>query len=456
MKRQLLRRYYLLGLTLILTIGCSSLFAQGDPVFKRDSVYVGKGINNTNDFENDRRIYFIEEDEQGRVLEKIIHRKNNDGEFEPFRRHLTSYDGPNLTQFVIQAWELMGGEWISIREDNYTFENDLLVNYLRRTLQEGVLADYRQWIYTFDEDDNEIEVNLQEMQEGEWVNRSRKQQSYNEEGDLLTQTLQKWVDNAWKNSRQRDWDYDMASGVTRKVTLSAWDTPTNEWIEVFIQTFSYNADSQWTGSSFQAWDQDNEVWVNTQRTQYLYNNQRNPIGQIMQLWENDEWRNNLRGGLTIENETQIAQIQQWDASADDWTNFLRYQQTIDANGITQEKLGMERWDSDSETWINRNFTQRFTYFWSEQVVNALQEVALPENCQLANPYQGGMPILCDLTGTSTNLQVELYDMMGRRVLQQSWASAQEGSIDSPPVPGLYLLRITQDQQTQHLQKIVIQ
>ena len=117
---------------------------------------------------------------------------------------------------------------------------------------------------------------------------------------------------------------------------------------------------------------------------------------------------------------------------------------------------MERWDSDSETWINRNFTQRFTYFWSEQVVNALQEVALPENCQLANPYQGGMPILCDLTGTSTNLQVELYDMMGRRVLQQSWASAQEGSIDSPPVPGLYLLRITQDQQTQHLQKIVIQ
>ena len=182
MKRQLLRRQYILSLSFLMMIGCGSLFAQGDQVFKRDSVYVDKGVNNTNDFENDRRIYFIEEDDQGRVLEKIIHRKNNGGEFEPFRRHLTTYDGPNLTQFVIQAWELMGEEWISIREDNYTFENNLLVKYLRRTMQEGVLADYRQWIYTFDEDENETEVNLQEMQEGEWVNRSRKQQAYNEEG----------------------------------------------------------------------------------------------------------------------------------------------------------------------------------------------------------------------------------------------------------------------------------
>ena len=456
MKRQLLRRHLFLGLTLILAIGHHNLLAQGDTVFKRDSVYIDQGINNTNEFENDRRIYFQEEDDQGRVLDKVIHRRNNSGEFEPFRRHLSTYEGPNLIQFVIQAWELMGEEWISIREDNYTFENNLLIKYLRRTMQEGVLSDYRQWSYSYDEDDNEVEVILQEMQEGAWVNRSRKEQTYNEDGELLTQTLQKWVDNAWKNSRQRNWDYDMASGLTRTVTLSAWDTPTNDWIEVFIQTFSYNADSQWTGSSYQAWDQDNEVWVNTQRTQYLYDNQRNPIGQIMQLWENDDWRNNLRGGLTINGDTQSSVIQQWNASTDSWSNFLRYQQTRAANGTTQEKLGMETWDASTESWINRNFTQRFTYFWSEQVVNALEKVTLPENCQVSNPYQGGLPIRCELADASTDLQVELYDMMGRRVFQQSWASAQGGSIDSPPLPGLYLLRITQDQRTQHLQKIVIQ
>lgn len=456
MNRQLLRRHLFWGLTLLLAAGHNFLFAQGDTVFKRDSVYIDQGINNTNEFENDRRIYFLEEDDQGRVLDKIIHRRNNSGEFEPFRRHLATYEGPNLKQFVIQAWELMDEEWISIREDNYTFENNLLIKYLRRTMQEGVLSDYRQWSHKYDEDDNEVEVILQEMQEGAWVNRSRKEQTYNDDGELLTQTLQKWVDNAWKNSRQRNWDYDMASGLTRTVTLSAWDTPTNAWIEVFIQTFSYNADSQWTGSSYQAWDQDNEVWVNTQRTQYLYDNQRNPIGQIMQLWENDDWRNNLRGGLSINGETHSSVIQQWNASTDTWSNFLRYQQTVASNGITEQKRGMETWDASTESWINRSFTQRFTYFWSAQVINALQEADLPENCQLANPYQGGMPIRCTLADASTNLQVELYDMMGRRVLQQSWASAQGGSIDSPPLPGLYLLRITQDQQTQHLQKIVIQ
>ncbi len=456
MNRQLLRRAALLSLIFFLGGGSDSLLAQENSVFKRDSVYIDQGINNTNDFENTRRIYFVQEDDQGRVLEKIIHRKNDVGAFEPFRRHLSTYEGSNLTQFVIQAWELMTEEWISIREDNYSFDNGLLVNYLRRTMQDGVLADYRQWNYVFDAEGNEVEVILQDKQVGEWINRSRKQQTFNEEGELLTQTLQKWENDSWKNSRQRAWDYDMASGLTRMVTLSAWDTPTSTWIDVFIQTFSYNAESQWTGSSYQAWDQDNEVWVNTQRTQYLYDNQRNPIGQIMQLWENDDWRNNLRGGLTINGETQSSVIQQWNASTDTWNNFLRYQQTVASNGITEQKRGMETWDASTESWINRNFTQRYTYFWSEQVVNALAAVALPENCKVANPYQGGLPIRCELADASTDLQVELYDMMGRRVLQQSWASTQGGSIDATPPPGLYLLRIAQNQQTQHLQKIVIQ
>lgn len=44
-------------------IGCGSLFVQGDQVFKRDLVYVDKGVNNINDFENDCCIYFIEEDD---------------------------------------------------------------------------------------------------------------------------------------------------------------------------------------------------------------------------------------------------------------------------------------------------------------------------------------------------------------------------------------------------------
>ena len=101
MKRQLLRRHLFLGLTLILAIGHHNLLAQGDTVFKRDSVYIDQGINNTNEFENDRRIYFQEEDDQGPVLDKVIHRRNNNGEFEPFRRHLSTYEGPNLTQFVI-------------------------------------------------------------------------------------------------------------------------------------------------------------------------------------------------------------------------------------------------------------------------------------------------------------------------------------------------------------------
>lgn len=456
MRRKLLRRYLTFGLTLFLGFGHSALIAQETNNLKRDSVYIDRGINNTNNFESDRRIYFLTEDDEGRVLDKVIHHKTDDGEFQPFRRHLSTYEGSNLTKFVIQAWELMNQEWVSIREDSYSFDNDLLNLYLRRTIDNGMLTDYRQWKYSYDADGNEVEVILQEMKDGQWVNLSRKQQSFNDNGDLLSQTLQKWVDNAWKNNRQREWEYDMMTNLTRQVTVSAWDTPSNTWIAVVIQTFSYNANRQWTGSSYQAWDQNNQVWVNTQRTQHLYDNQQNPIAQIMQNWESDEWRNNLRSGLVINGEKQAATIQQWDASTDSWTNFLRYQQTITQEGIAQEKLGMEAWDATTGNWINKNFTQRYTYFWSEELVNALRDISLPSHCQIPNPYSAGLPIQCDLTDKNAALQVELFDMMGRKVLQQQWSSTQSSSIDAPPLPGIYVLRVTQNQQIQHLQKIVIQ
>ena len=456
MERRLLRRYLTLSVLLIFGFGHRAIIAQGTNELKRDSVYIDIGINNTNDFENDRRIYFIAEDDQGRVLDKVIHQKNNDGEFLPFRRHVSTYEGANLTKFVIQAWELMNQEWVSIREDNYNFDDDLLHLYLRRTIQDGMLADYRQWTYSHDEDGNEIEVILQEIKDGQWVNLSRKQQTFNEDGDLLSQTLQKWVDDAWKNNRQREWNYDLVSGLTRQVIVNVWDTPTNAWVPVVIQTFSYNASGQWIGSSYQAWDQNNQVWVNTQRTQHLYDNQQSPIGQIMQNWENDEWRNNLRSGFVINGDQHAATIQQWNASTDSWSNFLRYQHTITLEGITQEKLGMEAWDATTNSWINKNFTQRYTYFWSEQLVNALQDSSLPKNCRLPNPYTAGLPIRCDLADKTADLHIELFDMMGRRVLQQRWSSTQGGSIDSPPTPGIYVLRLVQNQEIQHLQRIVIQ
>ncbi len=439
---------------LIFSLQAEPSQAQGTPT--RDSIYIDKGVNNTNDFEGDTRIYFLAQDEQGRTLDKVIHKKSDAEDFVPFRRHLSVYQGPNLTNFRIQAWNAVDDEWLDIREDIYSYEGNLLIRYLRRTFQNGALQDYRRWQYTYDTDGNEESVWLQEKQNDEWENLSQKMMTYNEAGELASQALQRWVDSAWKNSRRRNWEYDMATSLTRKVTVEVWDTPTTTWIPVFIQTFSYNADGRWTGSAYEAWDQDNQIWVNTQRTEYLYNDQQEPTGQVMQDWENNAWRNNLRGGLSLDGTTQIATIQHWNDSADDWENFLRYQRSFDEGGLEQSQLGMEAWDASTGNWINKNFTRRYTYFWSEAVVNAIDEAQLPSSCKIPNPYTAGLPFSCGSTSEKGPINIELFDMMGRRVLYQTADDQASGTIDSPPVPGVYILRISQQKAVQHIQRLVIQ
>ena len=103
----------------------------------------------------------------------------------------------------------------------------------------------------------------------------------------------------------------------------------------------------------------------------------------------------------------------------------------------------------------QTFTQRYTHFWSEAIVNDVNEATQATACVIPNPYPTGTFFFCDLPPSKNNFQLELYDMLGRTVYQKDLQSGQAVSIDQRPAPGVYVLRIHDQQQLYHLQRLVI-
>jgi len=106
-------------------------------------------------------------------------------------------------------------------------------------------------------------------------------------------------------------------------------------------------------------------------------------------------------------------------------------------------------------WENRGFTQRHTHFWSEAILNDVEEARTFNNCVIPNPYPTGTYFFCDLPPSQNNYQLELHDMLGRPVYRTDVQSGQAVSIDTRPAPGVYVLRIHNRQQLYHLQRLII-
>ena len=151
----------------------------------------------------------------------------------------------------------------------------------------------------------------------------------------------------------------------------------------------------------------------------------------------------------------LSRIESWDKANEEWSNFLRYMVELDEQRLLKARTGMQAWNKEDMAWENRNFTRKYTHFWSEQIVNSVNDIPEFNACVLPNPYPVGAYFFCDLPDGNVNLQLELYDVLGRPVYQQDVRNGDAFSIDSRPAPGVYILRIRDQNQLHHLQRLII-
>lgn len=443
----------ILPLTLLLVWGYLTR-AQETSAFLRDSIYCDRGVPNSTDFEPETRIYFTQRDDRGRVIEQEFRQRGNDGIWRPFRRHLSAYEGDYLSQLYIQLWNPNTESWRDQRKDLYTYEDELLKEFIRQKAPQGTLVNDRRWLYNYNEEGRETGVLLQQWNGMGWMDISRKVVEYNENGQINRQTLQVWIVNDWQNIRRRDWNYHPVNGNVLSTVVKVWSQAKQSWVDQLQKLFFYNDDGLWVRSRFEDWNEELQQWEPSSRMQYLYNGQRQPIGQFLQVWDGD-WENRGQVNYTFLDNQFISRIETWDETTQDWANFLRYRVEYDDRGLLKTRTGMQAWDDGRSAWENRSFTQRYTHFWSEAIVNDVDEATQSTACVIPNPYPVGTFFFCDLPPSKNNFQLELYDMLGRTVYRKDLESGQAVSIDRRPAPGVYVLRIHDQQQLYHLQRLVI-
>ncbi|PHN07110.1 T9SS type A sorting domain-containing protein [Flavilitoribacter nigricans] len=430
--------------------------SQENSFFLRDSIYVDRGISGTTDFAQETRIYFPSYDDRGRVLQQVREHLGEDGVWRPQSRRMFTYDGDHLVEMHIQLWSINNQMWLDQRRDLYRYENDLKTEFIRQKAPQGQLENERRWQYSYTEEGAETGVLLQQWNGADWEDLSRKVVTYNEAGDLESQVLQVWFDGSWRNVRSRVWNYETAGPRSRvKVTtVRVWSPESSDWVDQLRKIFQYNDDGQWISSRFESWQADTQEWVNTDRMLYAYDENGRPAGQALQSWDG-AWENRGQVSFTFKNKQFLSEIEVWNQVESDWNNFLRYQVELDELNLLKSRMGMQSWNGEAMLWENRNYTQRYTYFWSEAIVNSVTDAEEIFSCTVPNPYPVGQYFFCDLPPSQRNYRMELYDMLGRPVYQLDFQSGEALSINERPAAGMYVLRIHDGQKLHHLQRIII-
>lgn len=431
-------------------------WSQETSAFLRDSIYIDRGIPGTTAFEPESRIYFSSYDDRGRILEQIRERMGQNGQWLPQSRQIFTYDGDRLVELHLQLWSINNQLWLDQRRDRYRFENDRRVEFLRQKASQGQLTNDRRWTYFYNEEGMETGTLLEQWTGNAWENLSRKIVSYNEQGELSRQELQVWMNETWREVRARLWEYETVAAHSRVAAtrVQIWSVSENDWIDQLRKVFLYSNEGRWVSSRFEKWQENAQEWVNTDRMVYTFDNQNRPSGQFYQVWDGD-WENRGQVSYAFQNDRFLSRIETWDKVNNNWRNFLRYEVNLDDRNLLATRTGMQTWNGEQMNWENEAFTQQVTYFWSENVVNSVDEVHQYSACKVPNPYPLGNSFSCDLPPSAGAYQLELYDLLGKPVYRSVLQSGEAIAIDQRPAPGMYVLRIHDQQELFHIQRLII-
>ena len=201
--------------------------------------------------------------------------------------------------------------------------------------------DHRE-IYTYDENENIIEVLIQ-IHDGGWINLLLYTVSYNINNEITELLIQNWVNLQWQNFERTLISYDANDFKIEELhqywTNDWWDdirySYTNDeqgnileilqenmigsnWVEYYLTLFSYDTDfniltqlGQFNSSG---------TWVNDILNTFEYDSNDNMISDLEQYWFMDEWWNNNFTTYTFDDNENLIEILQQEWGNDEWMN----------------------------------------------------------------------------------------------------------------------------------------
>jgi hypothetical protein len=448
------------SLAILFSLGLFTLAAlplMGQQEWVRDSAYLDQGIPQTTDFENIIRVYFEEYDADGRPLEIRSQLENPMGSWENWRRRTFTYDDGSPTMILTQYWDTNEEEWQALAERTYTYDGmgNRLTKTIRRAPEMGApLEETRKWTYTYNGVGNQEAMLYQEWNGTDWENISRQNWSYNTEERLEEQLLQLWDGSSWQDARRRMWSYDPDNGLLDGVIAQQWDEDTQAWVNTDRREYFNTNPVNWSGFRESTWDVAEDEWINQRQEIYNYQGIQFLESRIIQEWEDDTWQNQFQLSYSAEIGLISVLGEVWDDGNEDWSSYARHQFFYEDLNRVVEDLGWQFWNPDMEIWENDDLTFRRRHFWSQASV-ATQEILIPDNCLIPNPYPLNTPFFCASLPQGEQMELRLVSTSGQLVYSTSITGGGPFQINKALPSGMYFLQIRGPQAIHHLQKLMI-
>lgn len=242
-----------------------------------------------------------------------------------------------VTETVDQLWQ--ASAWVNDQRTVYTYDaNNQAVDMTTQIWQSNAWVNSSRTLYTYTASGYET---TNQNWSGAWVNQSKITYVLDASKRITEMTIQTWTAGAWVNQMKMTYTYN-ANGTVKEITGQMWVG--GIWMSMSKTVYTYNPDGTLSEALSQTWA--GTSWINSARTTYTYSGGHN-ILTLTQTWQGS-WVNNSQTQYTYVGDLLTEFVSQnWSGSA--WVNVTRMANTYNAKRLLSETL-MQNWQVDK--WVN--------------------------------------------------------------------------------------------------------
>ncbi|MFN0031220.1 MAG: T9SS type A sorting domain-containing protein [Flavobacteriales bacterium] len=244
----------------------------------------------------------------------------------------------------------------------------------------------------------------------QWINQYIETYTYNGDGTQNTMLIQEYVEDQWVNLNQYTNTY--SAGLLTNTLFELWDGVNTQWTNAQRMTYTYDGDDLLTNLFTETWNSDVMEWQNQYDQNYV-NTDGMLASSILQAWQvgTEVWVNNNRHSYSynIDNAVSYYLIESWAGTTSTWINQGNYTYTYNTDGQLSESV-FQYFQPLDMVWVNSTQVIYTDYCINTSVedTDAMHEVLL-------YPNPGNTLMVKGNNGSTPYTHASIYDAFGKMV-----------------------------------------
>ncbi len=237
-------------------------------------------------------------------------------------REFLSFDNSGrLLDIIYELWQ--NDDWISEERNTFSYTSEGRTSEIVIYFWSGEWEpDYR-LTWTYDSEQNEIELLEEVYDADEWRSEFRILSEY-ENGNRIIELYQDYnvPDDEWTNSFRRLYEYENGNNTVR--TSQLYDDSDEEWFNFNRALYTYDGAGNQTELISQLWNQVAEEWINSSRTQSEYTPQGDVSLRLYSSWAGVEWIFSRRVTFQYSNDGDLLIETEEEWTGSEWEYTVRH------------------------------------------------------------------------------------------------------------------------------------